>query len=82
MTMSGVPYGQKIGRLKQAILLAAGLMQLRPDESGVDSRMVGEQLRYQLDNHYKTIAPSRPSRAAHYKRLAKKRKNIRARGKK
>ena len=49
---------------------------------GYRSEDVGVALKYQLENKYKTAASNKPSRAAHYKRLAKKRRNIRARSKK
>lgn len=35
-----------------------------------------------VENHHKKILHSKPTRAAHYKRLAKKRQNVRARAKK
>lgn len=55
-----------------------------PQMSKTDSYSFGAVLRYQLDNHYRRsdISKGKPSRAAHYKRLAKKRANTRARSKK
>ena len=44
-----------------------------------EQHMMGQQLKFQLDNAHKNIRDSKPSRAAHYKRQAKKRANIRAR---
>ena len=39
----------------------------------------GYALQYWLDTSYRRVAGQKPSRAAHYKRQAKKRANIRAR---
>lgn len=45
----------------------------------VNSAKRGYALKYQLDNAYRSAGAGKPSRAAHYKRLAKKRANMRAR---
>lgn len=42
----------------------------------------GQELKYYLDNAWRRASGNKPSRAAHYKRLAKKRANIRARSRK
>lgn len=43
---------------------------------------MGHELQYYLDTAYRRAGGHKPSRAAHYKRLAKKRANLRARSKK
>jgi hypothetical protein len=42
----------------------------------------GQELQYYLDTAWRRTGGHQPSRAAHYKRQAKKRANIRARSKK
>lgn len=49
---------------------------------GFSSQDIGYAIKHSLQNHYRTTGAGKPSRAAHYKRLAKKRRNIRARAKK
>lgn len=63
-------------------LMLAPMPNIRKDENTPTDYDVGRGLKYYLDNAYRRTSNSKPSRAAHYKRLAKKRKNIRARGKK
>lgn len=65
----------KLLHLAVAMMCATGLNQH-------EQRMMGHQLKYQLDNAHKNIRGGKPSRAAHYKRQAKKRANIRVRSKK
>lgn len=65
----------KLLHLAVAMMSATGLNQH-------EQHMMGQQLKFQLDNAYKNIRGGKPSRAAHYKRLAKKRANLRARSKK
>lgn len=43
---------------------------------------IGYELKQYLDGAWQRAAGNKPSRAAHYKRQAKKRNNIRVRGKK
>ena len=69
--------------MKLAVALMAGLATHPLAQSNAESAAYGNALRYQLENHYRSnISRGKPSRAAHYKRLAKKRANIRARSKK
>ena len=73
------------GTRPKLLHLAFALMSggIHPQMSETDSYNLGASLRYQLDNHYRSdISKGKPSRAAHYKRLAKKRANMRARSKK
>lgn len=66
-----------------AVALMAGLAAHPLAQSSAESNAYGSALRYQLENHYRSnISKGKPSRAAHYKRLAKKRANLRARSKK
>lgn len=83
------------GRRKLAIALMTGKTKLprnsefippnyEPTEKELAdlSRYAGDAIMYGLLSEYKRAAGSKPSRAAHFKRQAKKRQNIRARGKK
>lgn len=49
---------------------------------GIQQQEQGHQLMLKLQNHFRVAGGSKPSRAAHYKRLAKKRAIARARSKK
>ncbi len=59
------------------MFLAASLI-----AGGAATAKQGYALKYQLENAYRVADRGKPSRVAHYKRLAKKRANIRARSKK
>lgn len=68
----------KLNILAHALL--AGLAHHPAASEAHSNADIGMAIRYQLANHYRTgIGRGKPSRAAHYKRLAKKRANARAR---
>lgn len=78
-------HSAKIGMLQAAVLIGTGMhptlsQGLKPEQAAA----LSARIRWSLDNHYRSayLSKGKPSRAAHYKRLAKKRKNVRARGKK
>lgn len=65
----------KLMHLAVALMAATGIGASQQYNQGVALQM-------QLENHFRGADRGKPSRAAHYKRLAKKRANIRARSKK
>ena len=80
-----VRHSAKIGMLQAAILIGAEShpklsQELKPEQAAV----LSARIRWSLDREYRSayLSKDKPSRAAHYKRLAKKRENVRARGKK
>lgn len=74
-------HSAKIGLLTFAIGLTKGIG--IPDGMKAEhAAAIAHSIRRGLDNHYRQVGSGKPSRAAHYKRLAKKRQNVRARRKK
>lgn len=69
--------GNRPKLLHLAMALCAGLIANGTSES--QQYAMGQQLKYQLANAHKNIRSGKPTRAAHYKRLAKKRRIQRAR---
>lgn len=67
--------------LKNGFNAADNLAAQTPKEYQVFYQL-GQELQYYLDTAWRRAGGHSPSRAAHYKRLAKKRNNIRVRGKK
>lgn len=74
------------GRLALAIALVSGIahsavesIKQRMGESG--ALLLGQRMKYDMDNHYRGIRSSRVTGAAAHKRAAKKRNNIRKRSK-
>ena len=70
----------RLGLLAHALI--AGLASHPAAETPYTSKELGYQLEYQLRHSYRMASGNKPSGAAHYKRQAKKRANIRARSKK
>lgn len=72
-------------RMQLAMMMAAGLMGTSPiDERGISNKEVGEIELYKMHNHYRgeTLNKGNRTNAAAQKRIAQKRKNIRARSSK
>lgn len=72
----------KLLHIALALMRSSQAVKPRDNKDQPTDYAVGKGLKYYLDNAYRRAGLNKPSRAAHYKRLAKKRKNIRARGKK
>ena len=77
---SGRPHLLKLAIALMSTVPVAGGPQGR--ENGMSQQDIGRALKWQLDNAYRNAGRGKPTRAAHYKRLAKRRRNMRARSKK
>lgn len=70
----------KIGLALAISMMNHGSTQI--SEGGFSHQQIGEMVLRGYRNHYRTVGDGQPSGAARAKRIARKRKNIRARGKK